>query len=282
MEIRLSQLQGKSIFVATPMYGGMCHGTYAKSNVELQGFCVHHSIPITFFHIFNESLIPRARNYCVDEFLRATYTDKNNRIPYTHMMFIDSDIQYNPLDVIALLAMDKDIACGPYPKKTIAWEKVIQALNSDQKNEYEENPNLLNNITGDYVFNPVHGQTQIKINEPVEVLESGTGFMMIKREVFEKFKQAYPEYEYKPDHNRSENFNGTRMIHSFFDTIIDPKTKRYLSEDYFFCQKCKEIGIRTWLCPWMKLSHTFTYMFQGDLESISKIKSNHGGPPIKE
>ena len=121
---------------------------------------------------------------------------------------------------------------------------------------------------------------QIKIDEPTEVLEVGTGFVMIQREVFEKFRNEYPQFSYKPDHNRSEHFDGSRYIHAFFDTVIDSEafagkgsggSDRYLSEDYMFCQFTRKIGIKTWLCPWMKLGHVGSYVFNGTLGSLSNL-----------
>ena len=102
-------------------------------------------------------------------------------------MFIDSDINFNPQDVLALASLcnkDKPIIGGPYPKKCIAWEKVRNAVDAGLA---DENPNELEKFTGDFVFNPTAGTTQIKIDEPTEVLEVGTGFVMIRREVFEAF-----------------------------------------------------------------------------------------------
>jgi len=68
------------------------------------------------------------------------------------------------------------------------------------------------------------------------VLEIGTGFMMVKREVFPKFAEAFPHLRYKPDHVGQANFDGSRYIHAFFDTLIDTKdsptgggSDRYLS-----------------------------------------------------
>ena len=192
-------------------------------------------------------------------------------------MFIDSDIAFNPNDVLTLAALNKDIIGGPYPKKCIAWEKVRNAVDAGHA---DEKPDELENYTGDFVFNPVGGTNEIKITEPVEVLEIGTGFMLVAREVFEKFRDAYPQFAYKPAHNRSEHFDGSRYIHAFFDTVIDSDafagegssgSDRYLSEDYMFCQFTRKIGIKTWLCPWMKLGHVGNYVFNGSLPSLANL-----------
>jgi hypothetical protein len=266
MEIKISsdELRKKKLFVATPCYGGQCFGLYAKACLDLQATCIQYGIECRFSFIFNESLITRARNYLVDEFLRSGCT---------HLLFIDSDIQYNPQDILALLAIDRDIIGGPYPKKSINWSNIVNAVKRNVNNE-KFNPGDLDGVTGDFVFNPVPGTKSFKVTEPVEVMEIGTGYMMIKREVFEKFQEEYPHLHYKPDHVGQANFDGSRYIHAFFDTVIDPKSHRYLSEDYMFCQYAREIGFRVWLCPWMKTTHVGTYGFQGDLPAVAALSGN--------
>ena len=266
MEISIdkAELQKRKIFVATPMYGGQCSGMYTKSIGDLVKLGGMYGVDVNLYYLFNESLITRARNYLVDEFLRSDYT---------HLMFIDSDIGFNAKDVFALSVIaepgsDKDIVCGPYPKKTISWEKIKTAVD---KGFADQNPNQLDSYVGDFVFNPAKGQNEIPLNKPVEVLEGGTGFMMIQRSALEKYQKAYPGQMYKPDHVRTKHFDGTREICAFFDCVIDPESKRYLSEDYMFCQWARKVGIKVWLCPWMKTQHMGNYMFGGSLVDLAKI-----------
>jgi len=120
ISIHIDELRSKSLFIATPMYGGMCNGTYTKSMLDTTIMFTQKKIPMRFFSLFNESLITRARNYCVDEFLE--------RSDCTHILFIDADVGFDPKDILTMLALDKDIIGGPYPKKTIAWEKIVEAV----------------------------------------------------------------------------------------------------------------------------------------------------------
>lgn len=266
MEIKIdkAELQKRKIFVATPMYGGQCSGMFTKSIGDLVKLGALYGVEVNLYFLFNESLITRARNYLVDEFLRSNYT---------HLMFIDSDIGFDAKDVLALSVVaepgtDKQIVCGPYPKKTISWEKIKMAVD---KGFADKNPNALDNFVGDFVFNPAKGQNEIPLNQPVEVLEGGTGFMMIQRSALEKYQETYPEFMYKPDHVRTKHFDGTREIMAFFDCVICPDTKRYLSEDYMFCQWARKAGIKVWLCPWMRTQHMGNYMFGGGLTDLAKI-----------
>ena len=268
MEIKIpvEQLRERKLFVATPMYGGQCAGMFAKSCADLSAICTQYGIPLQFYYLFNESLIPRARNYCCDEFMRSEAQ---------HMMFIDADIGFNPQDVIALMALqaneeDKyDIIGGPYPKKCISWEKIKHAVD---KGVADEDPGVLEKFVGDYVFNPKGNQSSIPLSEPVEVLEIATGFMRVSKKAMTKFYDTYKDqYSYKPDHVRTEHFDGSREILMYFQAEIDPKSKRYLSEDYWFCQKAQEAGLKTWFCPWMKMQHVGTYIFGGSLADLASV-----------
>jgi hypothetical protein len=265
LEIKVEELRQHSLFIGTPMYGGQCAGLYTKSTNDLSMLCSTHKIPMKYYFLFNESLVQRARNYIVDEFMRSECS---------HLLFIDSDIGFNPRDALALLALQisdpakYDIVTGPYPKKTIAWEKVAKAA---EQGLAKENPFNLEQFTSDYVFNPVKGMTQFKLGEPVEVSEAGTGFMLISRQTLEKYRDAYPELSYKPDHVRTDQFDGSREITAFFDCIIDPESKRYLSEDYFFCRKARAIDLKVWMCPWMQINHVGSYIFKGNMGAIGQL-----------
>jgi hypothetical protein len=274
MEISVSieELRKNKLFLATPMYGGMCAGMYSRSVADLAALCTHYGIPLQMYFLFNESLITRARNYCVDEFMRSDST---------HLMFIDSDIGFNPNDVIALMALSRDdspydIIGGPYPKKCISWEKIKLAVD---KGMADKDPNVLEKFVGDYVFNPKSGSGSIPIGEPVEVLEIGTGFLMARKNTFEKFKEHFPNYSYKPDHVRTAAFDGSREIMQYFQAEIDPVSKRYLSEDYWFCQKVQEMGLKTWFCPWMQMQHVGTYIFGGSLADLASIGASATADP---
>lgn len=265
IQVKIEELRKNKLFVATPMYGGMAHGLYIKASLDLQNVMSKYGVETKFSFLFNESLITRARNYLVDEFLRSNCT---------HMLFIDADVHYNAPDVVALMALDKDVIGGPYPKKSINWKNVAEAARKHPDLE----PKELEKLVGEYVFNVVKGTKQFSVTEPLEVMEIGTGYMMIKREVFDKMREAYPTIHYKPDHVGQANFDGSRYIHAYFDTVIDTKdsivgggSDRYLSEDYMFCQMWRKIGGQIFLCPWMRTQHVGTYAFTGDMPAVANF-----------
>jgi hypothetical protein len=86
-QIKLEDLRKRKIFLAVPMYAGISHGIFVRSAIELSSQCAQLGIALQIYFLFNESLITRARNYCVDEFMNSDCT---------HLMFIDSDIGFNP------------------------------------------------------------------------------------------------------------------------------------------------------------------------------------------
>ena len=146
IQITTEHLQKYKLFIGAPMYGGQCAGTFCKSTNDLSAMCAKYGIELKFYYLFNESLVQRARNYVADEFLRSDCT---------HLMFIDSDIGFKANDVLTLLGIQTmqpenyDIMTGPYPKKTIAWEKIKTAV---ELGKADENPFDLDYYAGDYVL----------------------------------------------------------------------------------------------------------------------------------
>jgi len=106
------------IFIATPMYGGMCAGYYTQAMLTLQNQAQQAGVTVTYSFMFNESLITRARNALVHNFLKSEAT---------HMMFIDADVSFKPEHVFSLIEENKDLIAGNYPKKMIDWEDRARA-----------------------------------------------------------------------------------------------------------------------------------------------------------
>ena len=240
------------IFVATPMYGGLCVGGYTVGLLNSVQEFMRNGMQLYYAHMMNESLITRARNTLAYDFLD---TDA------THLMFIDADITFNPADIVSMVNADKDIICGLYPKKEINWKTVAEAVK--QGVDYTELPNY----TGSFVVNLLGDVAQATgdINEPMEIDNGGTGFMLIKRNVFETLKPTVPTYTNDMilivDKNPVK-----KIIHEFFATSIDEVSNRLLSEDYHFCKIARQAGFKVYAAPWANLSHSGTYNFNGLLK----------------
>ena len=259
--LSISKLEGKKLFIATPMYGNQCNGGYMQACMRLQRMCLELNVPFDLYILFNESLVTRARNACVHEFLKTDYT---------HMMFIDADIVFDPKDVLKMLTYDRDVMCGPYSKKKIRWDRAMQALSQGNINLGSSDEEI-ESFTGDFFFSAADEKSRISTPVPLEIIEAGTGFMMIKRECFTKFAEAYPELEYVSDASNSTETDKKRV--AYFDTVIDPESKRYLSEDYMFCRYANKIGLKIWLCPWVRLQHIGSYTYRGNFPSTIKLIS---------
>jgi hypothetical protein len=233
------------IFIATPMYGGQCTGAYVQSLLGLVNLfsTMGHQVACAF--MFNESLITRARNNMAHQFLQ---TDND------YMLWIDADIRFRAEDALRMLQADKDIIGGIYPKKEINWDMVRKAAVEGKAN--------LQNYTGSFVVNTVNFENNITVplNEPCEVFAIGTGFMLIKREVFEKMKEWTPQYR-----NDMNAYKPGEKIYAFFMDPICPDTGRFLSEDYFFCNEWRRHGGKIYAAPWCQLGHMGSYMFEGML-----------------
>ena len=238
------------VFIATPMYGGQCFGFYTQSLLQLNNVMRENNVGSMMSFMFNESLITRARNALAHQFLKTDCT---------HLFFIDADIRFNAADVLPMLAADKDIICGIYPKKEINWQGVKNALDAGVDID------SLKHHTGSFVVNLVgySGSVTVPINEPVEIWNGGTGFMIIKREVFEKLADLVPAYT--NDVNDLAGNLKAEEIKEYFATSIEPGTNRLLSEDYHFCRIWREAGGQIFAAPWAHLSHIGSYVFEGAL-----------------
>ena len=244
-------MQDNKVFVATPMYGGMCAGYYVQSVMQMQNIFSQQGIETQYSFMFNESLITRARNALTATFLKTDCT---------HLMFIDADIKFDPNAILAMLEVDKDIICGIYPKKEINWESVKQAMDAGVPND------RLKHHTGSFVVNLVdyQGEVTVPVNQPVVIFNGGTGFMLIKRTVFERLADKVPSYSNDVG-DLSGQLNHAEMIHEYFATSIEPETNRLLSEDYHFCRIWRMNGGKVYAAPWAQLSHIGTYAFEGQL-----------------
>jgi len=247
--------QKPKIFLATPMYGGMCMGVFVQSLLDMSNVFSQQGIKLSCAFMFNESLITRARNNLVNQFLE---TDN------THLLFIDADQQWRGSDIYHMLMADKEIIVGMCPKKEINWSTVRDAAIRGEKD--------LSKFTGSFVVNLLNGSSSVSVpqNQPFEVAAGGTGIMLIKREVFEKLKEHTPIFK-----NDMSHMAGGKPVHRFFTESIDPESQRLLSEDYHFCHEWRKHGGKVWAAPWCKIGHFGTYNFSGQLVETPEPKNDY-------
>jgi len=211
-----------SILVCTPMYGHQCYMGYFTSCLALQESCMRSGLDVNWLTTGNESLVQRARNTSVMTFLGT---------PYQKLLFVDADIEFSPEDVAKLWNMDTDIAVAAYSMKRP--DNPLSAWKDGELLEIaEDTPN------------------------PLEVEYAGTGFMMIDRGVFLKMRQEWPEIEHIEGQDLTPCW-------AFFDCRVeDDKGKKvYLSEDYFFCKRARELGYKILMDTSIRLGHWGTHRY---------------------
>ena len=253
------------ILLATPCYGGVLHRGYFHSVLQLQKLCQIHDIQLTTHTIGNESLIQRARNYYVALALSNPHI--------THLFFVDADISFNPQSVIRMIQSNKDITCGIYPKKGLNIEQI-------QQNSKEPLQSIIP-LSLDYVINIKQGEIKIQ-DGYIPCLYGGNGFMMIKKDVLETLRDKYPETKYKNDVTGYDTPELREHFYALFDCFICPDTKRYLSEDYAFCQRCINSGYTSRADLLCNLNHTGTFEFRGSFGQYMTHLHNQQSADIKE
>ena len=272
VKLDLAKMRQSKFFIATPCYGGALTEPYFRSTIKLMTFFNGHKIPLAFGTIANESLVTRARNVLLAYFLNSDYT---------HLMFVDADIEFQTDDILKLWMHDKDVVVGAYPKKGVNWSHIKESILLDPSKQHSDQQ--IGALGSDYAINfqfTDRSKKQVGVeNGLIKLHDAGTGFMMIKREAILKLIKQYPEIKY----NNDVQMGGVDLKDNFyalFDTMIDPVDKRYLSEDYTFCRRWQEMGGDIWLDPSISLNHYGSFCFQGNPEMI--IQFNQPGETAPE
>jgi len=229
MEITQDQvkvLQAARLHFCIPAYGGNIMEGCFISMLKYMATAQRFGLNFTIDTMVNESLVPRARNSLVAKML--FFEPKS-----THLMFVDADIGFDPEEIFKLILADKDVVGGLYPKKALPIQYVV------------------NKITG-----------AKKKGNLVQVTNLGTGFMMIKRNVIETMIAKHPELHYIDAIGLDEKYSPYK--YALFDTAIDPATLEYMSEDYTFCKRWRDMGGEIFADLSIQLNHIGYYVFKGD------------------
>ncbi len=231
---------GPRVFIATPMYGGMASAAYTMSLAHTPATFFRNGIGLNFSCVVNDSLVTRARNYLTFQFLNS---------PATHLMWIDADIGFDPVDIVRMVRADKDIVCGIYPKKEINWLAVARAANAGVP------PERLREHESSLVVNLIDSsQDRVTAEGLVEIANAGTGFMLIKRGVFDALAGDTPSYV-------DSSTPGLELKEFYAVSIDSDSGNSLLSEDYHFCKSARDRGFPIFAAPWVRLNHTGTYIF---------------------
>ena len=242
------------IFVATPVHSE-CSIHYTQALLKFQKQCMMNSIMVSF-SLLKSSLVTQGRNLCVANFLK----DPTN---YTHLLFIDSDIDFKFDTIMKMLKFDREVIATPYPMKHIHWNQIWDRVQKGKIKNIDELkraghafPIKLDNQKGKEI--PV-------VDGVIEVSHAPTGCMLIKKQVFDKMIKAYPNDKIE----QATIVNGIAVIdeynYNFFDTIHDPETKKYYGEDFGFCKKWTAIGGKCYCYVNDDITHVGEYAYNGKL-----------------
>ena len=223
------------IFVPLICYNHTCNTEYMMSILKLLNAAKNSNLNISFYPIFFESLVSRARNAAVAHFLE----DKEN----THILFIDSDIIFEPEDVFKLIKANKEVVAGIYPKKYIVWDRLKQYPEAER------------------VDFPIGGQIKMTEDNFLEMDYLPTGFLLISRTAINKIIKQYPELKYKNDIDGYMSAGD-----NFYDLFkVGIRNGIYESEDWGFCSLWKSVGGKVLIHPEINVKHLGWHEYEGNL-----------------
>jgi hypothetical protein len=221
-------MQQSKIHFCTPCYGGQITEICFSSYLQWSIAAIQNNIEFSVDTLSNESNVNRARNSCAAIFLKSSGT---------HLMFVDADIGWQPDYIVKLINADKDVVAGVYPQKTLPIKHVLNTIDNG-----EQDGNL------------------------IEVGTIGTGFMLIKRQVFQGLIEAGAT-PYKDDIGLGPECD--KFQYDFFNCTVD-SNGRYLTEDWSFCRSVRKIGKKVWADLSIDLYHAGTFRFPPDLTNLRK------------
>ena len=221
VQVNVDFLRTTRVHIAMPCYGGMLTESTFMSFIKWANTARQLGIDWTLETMVNESLISRARNTLTAKFLEQEES--------THLFFVDADIGWEPWHLLVLLNRDVDVIGGLYPMKTMPIKWVVNGFEGA-----EEGPDGLQ-----------------------EVSKAGTGFLLMKKHVFEKLNSHPAVKPYKNDIGLDPKYD--KHLKTYFDTAV--RQGRYYSEDWTFCENWRDLGGRVWVDKRVLLRHSGSYVF---------------------
>lgn len=234
------EIKKKSVYIATPMYGAMCSGYFARSLTDLVINLLQSGHEVHFQDVYNSSLVTEARNFLTEDFLRKEYD---------YLLFIDADQGFNPPGVIKMIEEDEDVISGVVPLKFLNWDGVLNASRQGKIDLY--------NYTSAHNIVPLNAGN-VDTSEKIEVASAGTGLMLISRAVFEKMMPTTEVYGFggTPCLNLSQ---GDEIYNFWSLETIDGIR---FGEDVNFCRKWRELGGKIYTTFWPQATHVGTYVYK--------------------
>lgn len=256
-------MENIKLYIAMPCYGGNLKTSTFIGMLDLYKYCFRKNIEVKTSVIFNESLISRARNFLVAKFM------DDKKFNGSHLLFIDSDIGFGFQNIERLINKNEEVVCGVYPQKKISWQSLINAIDNNPK--IKKNLELLMASALEYNFNLDKKNDLNNQNDGfVNVDEAATGMLLIKRSVFEKMKNYYPQRKYSSKSTKLQMGYQSENLYDFFSVGFYKHSDgedRYLSEDYFFSRLWRDAGGEIFADILSPLTHSGNMDFHGSAYS---------------
>ena len=227
IQVNIDYLRTTRVHICMPCYGGQLTESTFMSYIKWSNTARQLGLDWTVETMTNESLISRARNTLTAKFLNTKES--------THLMFIDADIGWEPWHLLVMLDAQKDVIGGLYPMKSLPVKWCVNGLPG-----VAEDPN----------------------SSLVEVSKTGTGFLLMKRDVFEKLNEHPAVRTFANDIGLPRELDV--YMKTYFDTAV--REGRYYSEDWTFCENWRDLGGQVWVDKRVLLRHTGTYVFDGNAQ----------------
>lgn len=239
------------IYLATPCYGGMVNLYYMQSVLALKEALAARGVGLHVELVGGDALISRARSRLAQRFLAHPQA--------THLLFVDADIAFEPANVLRLLEADKAVCGGVYPTKKVDWERARAAALAGVDD--------LQAASMNYVlrFLPTPDRSIAVDDGFAQVSYVGTGLMLIRRDAMQRLVDAHPELRAKMGDMGGADQPDAVMV---FETMIEPETGEYLSEDYAFCRRWRDLGGEIWADVQSRLGHIGHATYTGSVMQV--------------
>lgn len=244
-----AQVSPYSLTIGTPCFGGQVSWLYAVSLLKLQKAFTQRGWNINYLLQAGDALITRARQTIICHFLDIADA--------SHLLFIDSDIGFEPDQVFRLLDFGADVTAAVYPVKQINWEMMAAAVQAGRA--------PLESAALSYVVERDPSQELVVRSGFVKARYAGTGFLLIRRSVLAAMIEHYPELRYTHEHRSNDPLTGSHWRSALFNCMIDEKTGFYLSEDFSFCRRWTDMGGEIWVDYTSRLNHVGLMVFRGNM-----------------
>lgn len=206
----------KKFFIATPTYDGKVHAHYMTSIVDLCGLLSNIGYEPMLNVASGGALLAANRNKMLQLFW-------NSGAEY--LLFVDSDLGFNSMQILNLIQSKKDISGGLYPTRDGKKYNFIPDVEEDGRIKFCKETNLL------------------------KMLNIPAGFMLISRHGVEVLFNKFENLKYK-DVIAS---NDIEDIHCIFNTELE--NGHFWGEDYTFCKRVHEAGLDIWIDPTIEFNH---------------------------